>query len=69
MAGGKEGEPRIVPSQTSVELACDADLNALWEAQEDAGPPPARRITVQEALLSQTEALESGEEKSSPSKN
>jgi len=43
-----------VPSQIDIELACDADLNKIWQEENPGQKPPSKRISVTEALLSLT---------------
>lgn len=43
------GGPRnLLPDQTDLELAVDADLNRVWESECDK-PTPAQTVTIEQA--------------------
>jgi hypothetical protein len=61
----------FIPNPLTIQLASDADLNRIWEnciADGESSLPPRRRISVKEALLSQTK-LQSGNQQPTPFSN
>ena len=52
-----ELEPKVIPDEIDIGLACDADLKTVWESADETAITPSNRITVSQAEYSHQRGL------------